>query len=75
MITLVETVLLLTTTRKGRERLKGAGTYFVIRECHAAVENEGIREVCERVVDVLMRDEAEEEVVEVDEDSKIEEIF
>jgi hypothetical protein len=57
LITLLETLLLLTTTREGREFLRKTGTYYVVRECHAGVENEEVRETAERVVQVLMRDE------------------
>ncbi len=53
----LETLLLLTTTREGREVLRGAGVYPVVRETHAAVEDEGVREVADRLVQVLMRDE------------------
>ena len=60
-ITHLETLLLLTTTREGRDQLRQAGTYFVVRECHLAVEDEGVREGAERLVQVLMRDEEGEE--------------
>jgi hypothetical protein len=57
----VETILLLTSTREGRERLRADGVYPVIRECHLAVEDDEVREVCERCVQMLMRDEEGEE--------------
>ena len=38
---------------------KGMGAYTVLRECHVEVEDEGIRENCERCVQLLMGDEAE----------------
>ena len=53
----LETLLLLTTTRAGREVLRSQGVYLVIRELHQEVEDEGVREGCERLVQVLMRDE------------------
>ena len=53
----LETLLLLTSTREGRDELRGKGAYLVVRECHVAVEDEGVREGCERLVQVLMRDE------------------
>ena len=59
--TYVETLILLTGTRDGREYLRSKGVYLVIRECHANVEDEGVREECERLVQVLMRDEEGEE--------------
>ena len=37
------------------------GGYAVVRECHLRVEDEGSREGCEKVVDILMRDEEGEE--------------
>ena len=57
----LETLLLLTTTREERQKLRDAGCYIVIRELHLAVENEGVREGCDRLVQVLMRDEEGEE--------------
>ena len=53
----LETLMLLTTTKEGRERLREVGVYYVIRETHLAVEDEGVREACERLVQVLMRGE------------------
>lgn len=60
----VETLMLLTTGRKGRDILRAIKVYPVIRELHLAVEDEGVREVCERLVQVLMRDEEGESVSE-----------
>jgi hypothetical protein len=53
----LETLLLWTTNREGRDYLRKHGVYYVVRECHLAVENEDVREGCERLVQVLMRDE------------------
>jgi hypothetical protein len=53
----VETLMLLTTTRLGRDVLREASVYPIIRETHLQVEDDGVREVCERLVQVLMRDE------------------
>jgi hypothetical protein len=63
LITHLETLLLLTTTREARDLMRKVGVYPVVRECHAAVENEEVRDAAERVVQVLMRKEerAEEE--------------
>jgi hypothetical protein len=55
----VETLTLLTTTREGRELLRSISVYPIIRETHLRVDDEGVREACERLVQVLMRDEAE----------------
>lgn len=53
----LETLLLLTTTREGRDRMREVKVYPVIRECHLHVEDEDVREACDRLVQVLMRDE------------------
>ncbi|KAI9785403.1 MAG: hypothetical protein M1816_000418 [Peltula sp. TS41687] len=57
LTTHIETLLLLTTAREGRETLRQAGVYPLVREMHAAVVDEEVREACERFVGVLMRDE------------------
>lgn len=53
----LETLMLLTTTRIGRDRLREIQVYPIIRETHMHVEDDGVREACERLVQVLMRDE------------------
>jgi hypothetical protein len=58
----VETLTLLTTTRKGRDVLREIKVYPVIRETHLRIENEDVREACDRLVQVLMRDEEGEKV-------------
>ncbi|KXX73412.1 Protein HGH1 [Madurella mycetomatis] len=74
----VETLTLLTTTREGRDYLRSIAVYPIIRETHLRVDEEGVREACERLVQVLMRDEAEpgtEAGAEVeDEDDRIVEV-
>jgi hypothetical protein len=60
LITHLETLLLLTTTREARDLMRKVGVYPVVRECHAAVENEEVRDAAERVVQVLMRKEEDE---------------
>lgn len=47
--------------KKGRDLIRAAGGYFVIRELHVAVEDEGVRERCERLVQVLMQEDDEGE--------------
>lgn len=59
----VETLMLLTTTREGRDTLRAIKVYPIIRETHLHVENEDVREVCERLVQVLMQDEEGEEKI------------
>ncbi|KAJ3516415.1 hypothetical protein NM208_g14845 [Fusarium decemcellulare] len=56
----VETLTLLTTTREGRDLMRRVKVYPVIRETHLRVEDEGVQEACERLVQVLARDEADE---------------
>ncbi|KAI9803119.1 MAG: hypothetical protein M1833_001190 [Piccolia ochrophora] len=60
LLTHLETLLLLTTTRKGRALMRESNVYPIVRETHVHVEDEGVREACERLVQVLMRDEAGE---------------
>jgi hypothetical protein len=76
----LETLLLLTTTRLGRDTMRDAGVYPIIREAHLHVEDEGVREGAERLVDMLMRDEEDEKKAienphEDDEDNKVIELF
>ena len=61
LTTHLETLLLLTTTRAGRDVLRRAGVYPVLRLLHDEVEDDAVREADERVVGVLLRDEAPEE--------------
>jgi hypothetical protein len=51
----VETLMLLTTTREGRDIMREIKVYPIIRETHLRVEHDELREVCERFVQVLMR--------------------
>jgi hypothetical protein len=71
----VETLTLLTTTLEGRELMRRISVYPIIRETHSRVPNEGVQEACERLVNVLMADEAPEGAdEEVDEDDEIVEV-
>lgn len=70
----VETLLLLTSTKEGRELLRQIKVYPIIRETHLHVEDEGVQEACDRLVQMLMADEEDaseeprvEEVVDDDE--------
>jgi len=71
----LDSLLLLSTTREGRDVMRSAQVYPIVRECHLAVEDEGVREACDRFVQVLMRDEVPDGAlsveVEDDEDYKI----
>lgn len=53
----VETLMLLTTTRLGRDILREIKVYPIIRETHLHTDDDGVREACEKLVQVLMRDE------------------
>ena len=76
LVTHLETLLLLTTTREGRDKLRKVQVYPIIRETHSHVEDEEVREACDRLVQILMRDEEEGPKVEkVDDDERIEEIL
>ncbi|KAI1265840.1 hypothetical protein F5Y18DRAFT_29593 [Xylariaceae sp. FL1019] len=56
----VETLLLLCTTREARDRLREIKVYPLIRETHSRVNDEGVHDACERLVQILMRDEEDE---------------
>lgn len=60
VLTHVETLMLLTTTREGRELMRRVKVYPIVRETHARVQNEDVGDACERLVQVLMRDEEDE---------------
>ncbi|TEA11481.1 Protein HGH1-like protein [Colletotrichum sidae] len=60
MQTHLETLLLLTTTREARELMRRVKVYPIVRETHARVDDEGVKDACDRLVQVLMRDEAPE---------------
>lgn len=57
----LETLLLLTTTLPGREYLRQVNIYPVVRETHSRVNDDEVQEACDRLVQVLQRDEAGEE--------------
>ncbi|PKS09024.1 hypothetical protein jhhlp_003637 [Lomentospora prolificans] len=71
ILTHVETLTILTTTRAGRDLMRQVKVYPLIRETHLHVDHDGVKEACERLVNVLMRDEAEVEVEE-DENALVE---
>ncbi len=86
LVSHLETLLLLTTGREGRESMRRVKVYPIIRNCHLQVGDENVREACDRLVQVLLRDEADEgasrEAVgeqeqnqQEDEDEKIVEVF
>lgn len=80
----LETLMLLTTTREGRDKMREIKVYPIVRECHLHVDNEDVREACDRLVQVLMRsEEGEEDPAQIeaqpqqkqDEDEKVVELF
>ena len=71
----IETLTLLTTTRPARDLMREVKVYPLIRETHLKVNHDGVKEACERLVQVLMREEADEaKPVEEDEDNQIVEV-
>ncbi|KXT11109.1 hypothetical protein AC579_649 [Pseudocercospora musae] len=53
----LETLLLLSSTPEGRKRLRDVKVYPIVREVHQHVEDEVVREGCDRLVQILMRGE------------------
>jgi HEPN domain-containing protein len=78
----VETLLLLCTTRWGRDYLRTHGVYEVVRALHEQETNDAVSEHVERLVNLLKRAEGPEttqdpqveEIEEDDADLRIEEI-
>jgi hypothetical protein len=73
LIAHLDALLLLTTTRTGRDVMRQRQVYPVVRVCHGAVHNEQVEEACDRLVQVLMRDEAPDDppkVVELDDEEE-----
>lgn len=71
----IETLMLFTTTREGRDHMRDIKVYPVVRETHLRVKTEGVRVACERLVQVLMLDdEVEERVVEVEDEDEDEQV-
>ncbi|KAK3487747.1 uncharacterized protein B0T23DRAFT_431389 [Neurospora hispaniola] len=64
ILTHLETLTLLTTTRAGRDLMRSISVYPIVRETHLRVNDEAVQDACERLVNVLMRDEAEGEEIE-----------
>jgi hypothetical protein len=83
VVTHLESLTLLTTTRAGRDRLREVKVYPIVRECHSARgSDEGIAEAAERLVNMLMRDEEDASAAggqlvakKIDADREIEEVF
>lgn len=81
LATHLESLLLLSTDRHGRQILRDVKVYPIIREVHLHVEDESVREGADRIVQVLMRGEEGEgnvegkprveEILDEDEDEQI----
>jgi hypothetical protein len=56
----LDTILLLTTTRGGRDVLRNIKAYPIIRETHLHVNDDDVRDGCDRIVQVIQRDEEDE---------------
>ncbi|AET40964.1 Hgh1p Ecym_7112 [Eremothecium cymbalariae DBVPG len=56
----LESILLLCTTANCREFLREKSVYPLIRELHKNLEDEGVNELCHRIVNMLMRGEPED---------------
>ncbi|KND01810.1 uncharacterized protein SPPG_03601 [Spizellomyces punctatus DAOM BR117] len=56
-LALVEILLLLTTTRQGREILRAKKVYPVVQKLHLQEKDEKVQEAIERLVQMLCRDE------------------
>lgn len=57
----IETLMIFTTTREGRDLMRKIKVYPVVRETHLRVKEEGVRIACERLVQILMLDDEVEE--------------
>ncbi|CAL8336114.1 unnamed protein product [Lota lota] len=57
---LLETLLLLTATKSGRQTLKKKNVYPIIRELHRWEQDANVNSACENLVQVLIGDEPEE---------------
>ena len=61
---LVESLLLLTATPHTRNHLRSVKVYPVVRKMHLSESNDDIKEMIERLVNMLMRDEETNEAIE-----------
>ena len=78
----LETLLLLTTTREGRDEMRRKKVYPIVRELHMQTDDDEVREGADRLVQVIMRDEEGEETeapkvqeIEDDEEDRIVEVL
>lgn len=67
VVTHLETLLLLTTTREGRDYMRAVRVYPLVRECDLHMQDDKVGETCNRLVQVIMRREEGEEDAEQEE--------
>ncbi|OAD81379.1 hypothetical protein PHYBLDRAFT_184601 [Phycomyces blakesleeanus NRRL 1555(-)] len=67
---LCDALLLLTTTRFGRDYLRNKQVYRVIQRLHAQEEDEEIKDKCDAIADMLIRDENGAEITPIDEEKE-----
>ncbi|GAA5871941.1 hypothetical protein JCM3774_000735 [Rhodotorula dairenensis] len=61
---LVETLVLLATTRANRDAMRARGVYHIIKEAHLKEQVPAVKEAMVRLVNLLMRDEGPDTAVE-----------
>jgi len=74
IITHLESLLLLTTEIESRRKLREVKVYPIVRELHLQVDDEEVREACDRLVQVVMREEEGEGGEDVDGKPRVQEI-
>lgn len=75
----LESLLLLSTTKEIRQLLREKQVYSIVKQIYNAVNDENVAELCDRLVQMLMRDEApisqeDADAESEDEDEKIVEV-
>lgn len=66
----LESLLLLCTTREMRELLREKSVYPLVRELHKNHDSEQVTDLCDRLVQMLMRDEESKDAMDVDEEEE-----
>lgn len=71
---LCEAILLLTHTRNARDYLREKQVYRVVQRLHAQEKDEKVSDKCQDIVDMLMRDEGDEKIVELEDNTAPEKV-
>ncbi|KAG2177101.1 hypothetical protein INT43_007757 [Umbelopsis isabellina] len=71
---LCEAILLLTHTRNARDYLREKQVYRVVQRLHAQEKDEKVMDKCQDIVDMLMRDEGDEKIVELEDNTASEKV-